>query len=218
MNLKILKGFIFTLFVLSLSACSKVKGYFPDKEKDYQLTSEIPALVIPEDLTSQAINTSPTIETPRLETKKDSQTVESKQAQPEQKKPSIYVELIEYTGGATRIRVEDSIDRSWRTVGKALSRHSIEIINRNELERIYYVQYDPDFKEVKDGSLWDEALFIFGADPAKEQEFRVRLAENGSLTEIIVLDKSDRPLSTGPGLKLLKLLYQTIKKDLSNNQ
>lgn len=39
------------LFVAaSLSSCS----YFPDKEKDYQLTTEIPLLVVPSDLNDHA--------------------------------------------------------------------------------------------------------------------------------------------------------------------
>ena len=42
------------------------------------------------------------------------------------------------------------------------------------------------------------------------------LVENGTLIEIIVLDSNDVPLSKGPGLKLLKLLYETIKADLAD--
>ena len=34
------------LLTFSLSSCS----YFPDKEKDYQLTTKIPLLVVPSDL------------------------------------------------------------------------------------------------------------------------------------------------------------------------
>ncbi len=217
MKFKILISLLSVVLVLNLTACSRIKGYFPDKEKDYQLTTEIPPLSIPEDLSSHAIETKSVLEVPVVAPLKNSSYVEDNASSSEQEE-LIYVDLVEFSGGATRIRVEDSIDRVWRTVGKAISRHSIEITNRNESERIYYVQYDPDFKEVEDGSLWDEALFIFGADPAKEQEFKIRLAENGSLTEIIVLDRQDTPLSTGPGYKLLNLLYKTIKKDLSAEQ
>ncbi len=196
---------------MSLLGCSRVKGYFPDKEKDYQLTQEIPALIIPEDLTDDAIQNKPLIATSKVTERAVAKTVSKTAAE----KQTIYVDWVEFSGGATRIRIEDSIARVWRTVGKALSRHSIEITSRNERERVYYVQYDPDFKEVEDGSLWDEALFIFGSDPANEKEFKVRLAENASLTEVIVLDSKDQPLSKGPGLKLLRLLYKTIKDDLA---
>jgi len=205
---------ISVLLVMSLSACSRIKGYFPDKEKDYQLTSEIPELQVPEDLSDNAIQHKQNVEinSPSFNQQKTKKSKPTKAT----KKPVIYVDLVEYSGGATRIRIEDTLERTWRTVGKALSRNSIEITNRSESESIYYVQYDADFKEFKDGSLWDEAMFIFGSDPANEKEFKIRLAENGSLTEIIVLDRHDSPLSKGPGLKLLNLLYKTIKDDLSN--
>ncbi len=200
------------LFVMGLSACSTIRNYFPDKAKEYQLTSEIPDLVIPPDLSESAIF-SPSKDEINKAVVSDRNAIAITDDIDD--KEVIYVDLVEYAGGATRIRIEDSIERSWRTVGKALSRHSIEITDRNELDRIYFVQYDADFNKVEDGSLWDEAMFLFGADPAAEKEFRIKLGENGSLTEIIVLDTQDRPLSKGAGLKLLNLLYKTIKEDLS---
>lgn len=226
------------LIVFNLSACG-LKEFFPDKSKEYQLITEIPPLTVPSDLSTDAIQKSepvvpgmpvyqnreePTPVSEDIDSTSEENVAEESVADEDvvdvvdektEKQESIYVDLVEFSGGATRIRIEDTIDRNWRTVGKALSRHSIEIIDRNELERIYFVQYDADFKKVEDGSLWDEALFIFGSDPAQEKEFRVRLVENGSLTEVIVLDKEDKPLSKGPGLKLLRLLFETIKEDLA---
>ncbi len=38
------------LLVPVITGCSTIKSYFPDKEKDYRFTAEIPELVIPEDL------------------------------------------------------------------------------------------------------------------------------------------------------------------------
>lgn len=208
---KILLGF---LVLLALPACSSVQGFFPDKEKEYQLTSEIPDLVVPDDLSEQAIKSRVVIENQPVFHQPKAGLAEPDSHKDKSK--AIYVELVEFSGGATRIRIEDSLTRIWRTVGKALSRNSIEIIDRNDLEHIYAVRYDPDFKAVEDGSLWDEALFIFGSDPAKDKAFRVRLVENGGLTEVLVLDKKDVPLSKGNGLKLLKLLYKTVKEDLAN--
>jgi len=223
------------LILFNLSACSRIKSYFPDKTKEYQLITEIPPLTVPSDLSSDAIRNSEVIDpsVPVFQIKEgfmppdsedgDSTTDENVTGEyvSEEKteaKENIYVDLLEFSGGATRIRIEDTIDRNWRRVGRALSRHSIEITARDELDRIYYVQYDADFKKVEDGSLWDEALFIFGSDPAQEKEFRVRLVENGSLTEVIVLDKNDKPLSKGPGLKLLRLIFESIKEDLADQK
>jgi outer membrane protein assembly factor BamC len=232
---KIIALSVSLLILFNLSACSALKGFFPDKAKEYQLITEIPPLIVPPDLSSDAIQQSKTVdpgvppvyqnqEVPepvsedRESTTEENVSEENVVDEKTETQESIYVDLIEFSGGATRIRIEDTIDRNWRTVGKALSRHSIEITARDELDRIYYVQYDADFKKVEDGSLWDEVLFIFGSDPAQEKEFKVRLVENGSLTEVIVLDKNDKPLSKGPGLKLLRLLFETIKEDLASTK
>lgn len=232
---KIIALSVSLLILFNLSACGVIKGFFPDKSKEYQLITEIPELTVPSDLSSDAIRKNETVDpsVPVYQNKEyapppDSEDIDSTtevyvtdENVTDEKiatKETIYVDLLEFSGGATRIRIEDTIDRNWRRVGKALSRHSIEITARDELDRIYYVQYDADFKKVEDGSLWDEVLFIFGSDPAQEKEFRVRLVENGSLTEIIVLDKNDKPLSKGPGLKLLRLLFETIKEDLAGTK
>ena len=209
-----LNALIGLFIVLNLTACGGMKNYFPDKEKDYQLTTEIPELKIPADLTDNTIQKAVVIESPHTENKE----TEDVAAESSDSKATIQVDLVEYSDGATKIRIEDGMERSWRTVGKALSTHSIEITDRNELERVYYVQYDADFKEIEDGSIWDEVLFIFGADPANEEAFKIRLAGNNQLTEVIVLDADDQPLSKGAGLKLLKLLYKTIKDDLVDTQ
>ena len=208
-------------------ACNSVKGYLPDKEKDYQLMTEIPALIIPDDLTNNAIKDAPVIQARQAVQQRRSRavantdtavgTVADATTQATENEENIYIDLVEFSGGATRIRMEQNLESSWRTVGKALSRQSIEITDRNEEDKVYFVQYDPDFKKVEDGSLWDEALFLFGSDPSQEKEYRVRLVENGTLTEIIVFDSNDKPMSKGIGFKLLNLLYRTMKDDLANS-
>jgi outer membrane protein assembly factor BamC len=50
MKVKIGSLFITATVLLNLSACSYVKSLFPDKEKDYQYTTEIPPLILPDDL------------------------------------------------------------------------------------------------------------------------------------------------------------------------
>ena len=218
------------LILLSISACSSVKEFFPDKHKDYQFISEIPELTVPSDLSDEAIQNEPkrdddmpVSQQTEIENElPDSDGVESpedeensEKEKEKEKEKAIYVDLLEFSGGATRIRIEDTLDQTWRTVGKAISHHSIEITERNELESMYAVQYDAEFEKIEDGSMWNEVLFIFGSDPAQEKEFKIKLVENGSLVEVIVLDSNDVPLSKGPGLKLLRLLYETIKEDLA---
>ena len=46
---------IFGAVLVNVSACSYIKSLFPDKEKDYQFTTEIPPLVLPTDLAGDSI-------------------------------------------------------------------------------------------------------------------------------------------------------------------
>lgn len=208
--------FISLPLLLNVSACSSVKSFFPDKEKDYQLTSEIPDLKIPSDLSD---DTPPqdSADSKNIQ-KEDSRTVsqsfETAPSEIDDKQKPAATDKVKFADGASRIRVEETIETTWRKVGKALSRHSIEITDRNERDRIYLVQYDPDFKKVEDGSLWDEVLFIFGGDPAQEKELGIKLIEKKTNTEIFVVDSDEKLLSKGAGLKLLKLLNKTLEEDL----
>ncbi len=209
-----------------LSGCG-VGEYFPDKSKDYQLSTEIPPLDLPRDLsTTSAINAKPiesalTQNQPLLERQLESPIASiEKQPEPIKTDPVIYLELVDFTSGPSRIRVEDSMAKVWRLVGKALSRNSIEITERNESDRVYYVQYDPHFARVQDGSLWDEVVFIFGDDPAQEKEYRIQAIENGGLIEVFVLDKHEKPISNvkSNGYQLLKLIYASFQESYASGQ
>jgi outer membrane protein assembly factor BamC len=203
---------LISLFIISITpACSYIAEYFPDKEKDYQLTKEIPELTVPSDLSgnhSQTVQENSSIDIEESISEKDNGFAY------EDNQGSVPIDLIEYSDDAsTRIRISDSFIRSWRIVGKALSRHSIEITNRDVLNGLYHIQYDPEFEKVEDGSLWDEFLFIFGSDPAKEKEYKVELVDKKEATEVFVLDSDGEKVSDGTGLVLLKLLYGQIKVD-----
>lgn len=195
-----------------MSSCGFMKDYFPDKKKDYQLTKEIPALKVPTDLSGN--NSQPIRRVFPGSTKELDADVKREALKNTVNKSGLYVDLIEYSDKAARIKINDSFIRAWRIVGKALSHQSIEITDRDVINSVYIIQYDPNFEKVEDGSIWDELLFIFTSDPAKEQEYKVKLTEEWGITDVIVLDKNKNELSDGAGLELLKLLYRTIKEDL----
>jgi len=205
--------------VINITACSRIKSLFPDKEKDYQFTTEIPSLKLPPDLQNNAITASRSeillsthIPEQRYEPIENTYVSGSGS---ETRPLFTPVELVEYDGGATRLRIEEPIVKAWRNVGRALSRQSIEIVGRDDEQFVYIVQYDPDAKKVEDGALWDELVFLFGENPAQEQELRIRLSEkNREMTEVIVQDEKDTPVSQGAGLRLLNLLKNTINNDL----
>lgn len=235
MNLNFKTLLVVTVLPVSLSACSYIKSLFPDKEKDYQYTTEIPPLVIPPDLqqkssanasmpqlpeASQQGDTPVTDATPADTGSKDgAQNTEPAAPVVEavEKYEKISVELIKFNDGENRLRLGVESPRAWRLVNKALSRKSIEVTNRNQAEEFFVVQYDPDEQQVKDGSLWDEAVFIFRGFRSNEKEYVLKLEERDRKTDVIILDKDQQPLLDDPaGLKLLTLLQTTINADLAD--
>lgn len=202
-----------------------MKNFFPDKEKDYQFAQEIPILSTPTNLTTLVVQNEtghkslmPTENSAALSPiVKITQIKRTQKIVPRHRKRNeiVLIDLVSSSTGAKHILLKESMEKSWRIVGRALSRHSIEITDRNELKKVYSVQYDPNFKPMDDGSLWDEFLFVFTPNPAQEIEFRIKLLKDAALVGIIVLDKYNQPITQGSGLKLIELLYQTIRADLS---
>ncbi|CAA9891370.1 Outer membrane protein assembly factor BamC [Candidatus Methylobacter favarea] len=210
--------FIFAL--VNLSACTYIKNLFPDKEKDYQYTTEIAPLNLPPDLKGNSFLGAPTDDSPNsgVETSSttDSAPVDTPENTAEARPELIKVELVNSEAGADQLRIEAPLAQAWRIVGKALSRNSIEVTRRDQEESLYQVQYDPDEKKVEDGSLWDEVVFIFTGFQGNEKEYVLKLVENNPYSNVIVLDEDRKPVSEGPGLKLLTLLLDTIKADQAN--
>ncbi len=213
-------GRVFLIFFgcLVLSSCSYVKSYFPDKQKDYQLAEELPPLALPDDIKQTAsIKDRPLIAPDYPKSKPEEAAAAVPKIENTSVKPLFTpVELVEYDGGATRLRIYQPVSKAWRYVGKALSHQGVEITARDESQYSYKVQYDPDAKKASDGALLDELFFLFGDDPSKEKEFQIKLTpRNSQLTEVIVLDDKEQPVYQGAGLKLLELLKNTINADLA---
>lgn len=207
-----------------LSACGTTSDFFPDKEKDYQMTKAIPVLTIPVDLSGNdsevlqevVVPAEPELKTVTPETVQKSQPVSLQRETMTKTGDEVSVDLVDYRDDSKRIRIGDSFVRTWRIVGKALSHRSIEITSRDAEDGEYFVQYDPDFKKVEDGSLWDEFLFIFGSDPAAEKVYKIKLIESSTATTLAIFDDEDEEVSEGQGIVLLNTLYETIKEDLAD--
>ncbi|MFI3156535.1 MAG: outer membrane protein assembly factor BamC [Methylococcaceae bacterium] len=225
MKTKIRSLVIVAVALANISACSTIKNLFPDKEKDYQFTTEIPPLVLPPDLSGDAIAkipAAPATETPDTapsapvsETPDAARATPTNETTPAVDRKLIQVELIDAEQGAKRLHISAPSEIAWRMVGKALSRKSIEVTNRNQDERLFDVQYDQSRQDAEDGSFWDEIVFAFKGFEVDEQAFIVKLVENDRQTDVIILDKEQKPVSDGASLSLLTLLYDTLKADLA---
>ncbi len=235
-----IKLFITLGIALLLPACSYLKSWFPDKEKDYQYTTEIPALKYPPDLAKQdsltaAFNQAkaptlatpermpeiitPTITEPPLEPvandspPNDATLTDIPSATP--KHEAIAAQLITQNDGHAHLMIEESFDTAWRVVDKALSRKSIEVTNRDKPAKVFSLRYDPNEQKLEDGSLWDEALFIFRGFKNDEKAFVVKLSGIDQQTQVEVLDKDQQPTTDPVALTLLKVLLETIKTDFA---
>ncbi len=196
--------FLFITASLLVTSCSSIQKYFPDKEKEYQFAREVPHLQIPEDLQHNAVKDKPAY-------------VSKTTAARQQTNPAAAsVKYLQFDGGAERLRINAPIEFAWRYVNKALGRHSIEILERNEAEHFIKVNYDPDRKKLQDDSFWDEIVFIFGDDPNQETEMVIRLAETQArATDIIVVQEEDDDETLSRARQLLLLLRTTIHQDLA---
>ncbi|MBL1264064.1 outer membrane protein assembly factor BamC [Methylomicrobium sp. RS1] len=247
--------------VLNLSACSTIQSMFPDKEKDYQFTTEIPPLVLPEDLSQGAAGKA--AETPsksesgepvKEETRQAAETGEADEAggnsaqpeqapaeeqagqespQPEESRDSARpeqtaevaeestdadkdkgtpVELVRFSDGERRLRIHSSPDRAWHLVSKALSRNAIEVTHRDQDQKLFYVQYDPDKEKAEDGSLLDETIFLFKGFEANEKQYLLKLIAVDGKSDLAITDKDLEPVPDDEAaVKLLRLLGGTIQ-------
>lgn len=237
------RSLIIVAVLVNVSACSTIKNLFPDKEKDYQFTTEIPQLVLPSDLVGDSITKVPsTAATSAVETTETTNAAPAasstdKLAGSEFEQPSagpngetqggnsytepaidrklIQVELIEADQGSKRLHINAPTAMVWRMVGKALSRKAIEVTDRNQDEGLFHVQYDPNKQDVEDGSFWDEIAFVIKGFEVTEQEYVLKLVESSRQTDVMIMDKEQKPVTDEAGLSLLTLLHDTIKADLA---
>jgi outer membrane protein assembly factor BamC len=214
------------------ASCSTIKSWFPDKERDYQFTTEIPELVVPDDLKTKTLATRPTDNTPEpaqtpQEPAKPAAVNTKASSKPEK------TELKETTGassaarspkttgssGVSSLQIDQSVGQAWWIVGKALSRQKLEVVERNMDKGYFFVKYDPNAVKPEDGSIFDEINFLFGDDPSKEQEYRVSLHQlEELLTEVTVQDEEGITLSNAAATSLLRLITEGINQDIPNSR
>ena len=210
----------------TLPACSYVAGLFPDKQKQYRYSSEIPELEIPPDLTSSTIEgakqgPSRQDRTPNADASAtsgnegDEAAVEpaapaSKQ-QPAGKSSAPPATLAQGTDNVPLIEVEEPFAEAWNDIGRALGRLEVEVSDQNRSDGLYYVYYGGETKKYEDRGVMADLVALFTGDGAKAQEYRIRLEEKGSFTNIYVLDASGKAVTEGPGFDLLKRLNEKLQ-------
>ena len=220
------------LLLPGLTACSYIKSWFPDKERDYQFRSEIAPLIIPDDLKAKAAPTLPPQRTPQqlaaaavatadAEIKKTQEPAPAKAAaQPVEASASPESNASAVTASApasvSSLQIDQSRGQAWRIVGKALTQQKIEIVERNIEQGYFYVRFDMDAVKAEDNTFWDELNFMFGDDPSNEQEYRISLSEvSAQATEVTVQDGEGKNPSNRTANALLKLIAEGINRTAS---
>lgn len=229
---RILRWVSISLLASALSGCSTIKSWFPDKERDYQFTSEIPELIVPEDLKNKGL--------PSLSSQSSVQTAVTEPSEPvsvesdqdagiatESTSDASPVAETEQTqaaskssvsGVASSLQIDQAKTPATRMVGRALSRKQIEIVERNIEKGYFYVNFDPNAVEAKDESIWDEIAFLFGDDPSQEQEYRITVHQvSEQMSEVTVQDSDGKTLSDNVANALLRLITDGINEVMNQD-
>jgi outer membrane protein assembly factor BamC len=209
-----------TTFLGTLSGCSVVRSWFPDKEKDYQFAKETSPLVIPPDLIAKTKNTDLTAisqksrPTPsQTQDKNAAPTIDSiktDDAEISIDRRDIQVNLSHDQPVALHLNVP--ITRAWRIIGKALSRNNIEITRR--IQEIGEINIQLATKTPAEHAFLDEAFAFLNPFESQELHYILKFSEMNGETSVIVVNSDSKPLIDGSDSTLLETLLKTIKADL----
>ncbi|WP_139556236.1 outer membrane protein assembly factor BamC [Methylotetracoccus oryzae] len=203
---------------LVLSGCSFLGSLFPDKQRQYQYTTEIPPLEVPPDLsmstmTGAKINRGAGPAAAR-DTVAPAEGEDEATPRPaaaggpaEPKTPT----LAQNTEDVPLIELSSPFAQAWNDVGRALGRLKVEVSDQNRSEGVYYVYYGGPAKAYEDRGMWGDISDLFSGDSPKAKEFRLKLEEHktkkGASTDVFLFDDEGQPVTGGPSLELLKKLH-----------
>lgn len=208
------------VLALSLGACSTIQSFFPDKQKEYRFSSEIPPLEIPPDLIGSSPELPDIGETgaptaPMAGGRDDSALTESPigKYRPISPDAEESATLTQDDTGAC-IVVEAPFVNVWTMTEKALNRLFLEVKDKDRSDKVFFVYYSKDSKPFKP-SWTDDLLSPFRgssrSNHENEREYQIRLEEKGDLlTKIRILNSAGEVQSQGEGKNLLHNIHEKI--------
>lgn len=199
--------------VLLLSGCSFVAGLFPDKQKQYKYSSEIPPLEIPPDLEASTIEGVDSRSSAAGEGGRSYRSSASvgEGTQSEERTDGSPATLAQNSDDVPLIELEGAYAEAWNDVGKALGRLRLEVGDQNRSEGVYYVYFSGEDRPYEDRGFFGDVASFFSGSEAPAKEYRVQLEDRRDVTAIYVLDQDGKPQRDGPGFELLKRLHQTLQ-------
>lgn len=199
-----------------LNGCGMISSWFPDKQKQYKYSTEIPPLEIPPDLTATTIegvsarssysaaSGAGGEETPATPVR------ESSAAAAEGGGSGAGPTLAQSTDNVPLIEIEAPFDLAWLEVSKALGRMEVEVSDQNRGDGLFYVYYGSGDKPKEDQGFFGDMAELFSGGPNRAKEYRVKVESRGKVCVVYVLDSENKPQLEGPGLELLKRLNATL--------
>ena len=115
--------------------------------------------------------------------------------------------------------VDEPFDRAWRRVGLALDRVGFTVEDRNRADGIYFVRYiDPDIEDREESrgmlgrlAFWRSGDKETGERAPDDNQYRVRVAEQGGRTMVTIEDSAGRPDTSPLARRILGLLETQLR-------
>ena len=110
-----------------------------------------------------------------------------------------------------KLTIGDGFARSWRLIGLALDRVGFAVEDRNRSAGIYYVRYNDPATESESGGFFSKLKFWGDDKPDRNIQYQIKVAQQGDLTEVRVLDAKGQLDRTATAKRILKLIQEQIR-------
>jgi outer membrane protein assembly factor BamC len=111
------------------------------------------------------------------------------------------------------LQVDDGFDRAWRRVGIALDRSGFTVEDRDRGQGLYFVRYvDPAFAGREEPNFFSRML-SFGRkkDDGGLAKYRVKVAAEGNVSTVAVLDSAGKAETGEAGKRIVNLLLEDLR-------
>jgi outer membrane protein assembly factor BamC len=112
--------------------------------------------------------------------------------------------------GQPVLMLEEGFDRAWRRVGLALDRTGFTVEDRDRKKGIYFVRYVAPNAENSEPGFFSK-LFSGSPKTNEASKFQIRVASQGELTTVSVLDTNGAPETSSSAQRIVKVLAEDIK-------
>lgn len=128
-------------------------------------------------------------------------------------KPVERARLVDVAAGGRAVELDDRFDRAWRRVSVALDRGGFTVEDRDRSKGIFFVRYvDPNPVETAGGGFLSWLAFWRDDAEAKPPtQFRVTVAEEGTVSRVRVQVKDGGSDASSTVGKILGLLHEQLK-------